>query len=166
MNRKESRRLFIVFSVTAAIGCFSCFGATKADAQETPPATSEEQTTTSDLDSLTKALADAVTVLETIQEQLTALKQALQAAMLQSDDTTPDSTTSTPPLFVPGTLQTSHELQASSVQMDRTRFPKPGENVGQIVRGDFDGDGDEDIFVTYFKNADISVCSAGDAYTT
>ncbi len=55
-----------------------------------------------------------------------------------------------PPLFVPGTLQTSHELQASVLNPDIreiSKFKGYPEFIEAYTYGDFDGDGDEDIFV-------------------
>ena len=59
-------------------------------------------------------------------------------------------------------LQTSYELQASAIQTDWTKFQRdPGTS---LAYGDFDGDGDEDLFVVPTNNADRSVCSPGDSY--
>ena len=56
-----------------------------------------------------------------------------------------EPTTTTSLRFVPGTFQTSHELQASSIQTNWTQFnDDPG---SAIAYGDFDGDGDEDFFI-------------------
>ena len=55
-----------------------------------------------------------------------------------------------PPLFVPGTLQTSHELQASVLNTNISEIRRAHGNTSPIsayTYGDFDGDGDEDIFV-------------------
>ena len=55
-----------------------------------------------------------------------------------------------PLLFVPGTLQTSHELQASVLNPDIreiSKFKDYPEFIHAYTYGDFDGDGDEDIFV-------------------
>ena len=56
----------------------------------------------------------------------------------------------TPPLFVPGTLQTSHDLQASVLNPNVNEIRRLNGQTGPIsayTYGDFDGDGDEDIFV-------------------
>ena len=64
----------------------------------------------------------------------------------------------TPPLFVPGALQTSHELQASVLNTDineiRVLNGQTPSNTTAYTYGDFDGDGDEDLFVapSYSKN--------------
>ena len=56
-----------------------------------------------------------------------------------------------PPLFVPGTRQTSYELQASVLNTDiheiRRLNGQTSETGAAYAYGDFDGDGDEDIFV-------------------
>ena len=55
-----------------------------------------------------------------------------------------------PLLFVPGTLQTSHELQASVLNPDIREISKLTgylEFIYAYTYGDFDGDGDEDFFV-------------------
>ena len=55
-----------------------------------------------------------------------------------------------PPLFVPGTRQTSHALQASALNPDISEIRRAHGNTSYIsayTYGDFDGDGDEDIFV-------------------
>ena len=63
-----------------------------------------------------------------------------------------------PPLFVPGTLQTSYELQASALNTDINEIRRlNGQSSGDLLAytyGDFDGDGDEDFFVapSYYKN--------------
>ena len=65
---------------------------------------------------------------------------------------------SMPPLFVPGTLQTSYELQASVLNPDINEIRRLNGQKGLIFAhtyGDFDGDGDEDFFVApsyYNKN--------------
>ena len=64
--------------------------------------------------------------------------------------------TSMPPLFVPGTLQTSHQLQASALNTDINEVRRLNGQTSEVraayTYGDFDGDGDEDIFVapSYF----------------
>ena len=58
---------------------------------------------------------------------------------------------SMPPLFVPGTLQTSYELQASVLNTDINEVRRLNDQTSLIsayTYGDFDGDGDEDIFVS------------------
>ena len=55
-----------------------------------------------------------------------------------------------PPLFVPGTLQTSHELQASVLNTDINEIRRLNDQTSAVAAytyGDFDGDGDEDFFV-------------------
>lgn len=59
-----------------------------------------------------------------------------------------------PLLFVPGALQTSYDLQGSVLNTDINEVRRLNGQNGQIVHieaytyGDFDGDGDEDVFVT------------------
>ena len=67
-----------------------------------------------------------------------------------------------PPLFMPGTFQTSHELQASAIQMDWRSFHN--DTGASIAYGDFDNDGDEDFFIVPDSLADRSVCAPGDSY--
>ena len=63
-----------------------------------------------------------------------------------------------PPLFVPGTIQTSYELQASVLNTDINEIRMlNGQSSGELFAytyGDFDGDGDEDFFVapSYYTN--------------
>ena len=55
-----------------------------------------------------------------------------------------------PTLFVPGTLQTSHELQASVLNTDIIEIRRLNGHTSTpsaYTYGDFDGDGDEDFFV-------------------
>ena len=68
----------------------------------------------------------------------------------------------TPPLFVPGSFQTSHDLQASAIQMDWRSFHD--DTGASIAYGDFDNDGDEDFFIVPVNGADRSVCAPGDSY--
>jgi hypothetical protein len=59
----------------------------------------------------------------------------------------------------------SHELQAPpSIETD-SRFNVTGENISAgFAQGDFDGDGDLDVFVTYYKNPPIHRCPPNSRY--
>ena len=72
---------------------------------------------------------------------------------------TPAPVTTTPPLFIPGTFQTSHELQASAIG---TEWPKFHNDPGSgVAYGDFDGDGDEDFFIAAPDRVDDPVSPYG-----
>ena len=84
MTRKATRHLFTALTAAAAIGIFSWFGTTEANAQQTTAVTAEEEDTTSDLDSLRQAIADMLAALDAIQAELAVFRQEREEAQRKS----------------------------------------------------------------------------------
>ena len=75
MIRKRDRQLFTALSMAAAIGLFSCFSTTEANAQQTTTETTEEQDTAAELANLQELIASLSAALEAIRAELEVFKQ-------------------------------------------------------------------------------------------
>ena len=84
MTRQEGQHLFTALFLAAAIGIFSCFGATGAIAQETTTETTEEQDTAAVLARLQELIASLSAALDAIQAELTVFRQEREDAQRKS----------------------------------------------------------------------------------